>query len=47
VRALLRAKVPHLTDDRHFHPDIEAANLLVRSGAICDAADGAALPGVA
>ena len=47
VRALLRAKVPHLTDDRHFHPDIEAANLLVRSGAVCDAADGAALPGVA
>ena len=47
VRALLRAQVPHLTDDRHFHPDIEAANLLVRSGAVCDAADGAALPGVA
>ncbi len=47
VRALLRAKVPHLTDDRHFHPDIEAANLLVRSGAVCDAANGAALPGVA
>ena len=47
VRALLRAKVPHLTDDRHFHPDIEAANLLVRSGAVCDAADGATLPGVA
>ncbi len=47
VRALLRAKVPHLTDDRHFHPDIEAANQLVRSGAVCDAADGATLPGVA
>lgn len=47
VRALLRAKVPHLTDDRHFHPDIEAANLLVRSGAVSDAANGATLPGVA
>ena len=47
VRALLRGQVPHLTDDRHFHPDIEAANQLVRSGAVCDAADGATLPGVA
>lgn len=47
VRALLRAKVPHLTDDRHFHPDIEAANLLVRSGAVCDALGPATLPGVA
>jgi len=47
VRALLRAKVPHLTDDRHFHPDIEAANALVRSGAVCDAVAGASLPGVA
>ena len=46
VRNLLRAKVPHLTDDRHFHPDIEAANALVRSGAVCDAAGGAGLPGV-
>src|SRR5271168_962294 len=24
VRALLRAQVPHLTDDRHFHPDMQA-----------------------
>ena len=47
VRALLRAQVPHLTDDRHFHPDIEAANLLVRSGAVCDALGPATLPGVA
>ena len=46
VRNLLRAKVPHLTDDRHFHPDIEAANALVRSGAVCDAAGGAGLPGI-
>jgi histidine ammonia-lyase len=32
VRALLRAKVPHLSDDRHFHPDIALAVDLVRSG---------------
>jgi histidine ammonia-lyase len=34
VRATLRAKVPHLDDDRHFHPDMQAANELVRSGVI-------------
>ena len=39
VRRLLRSTVPTLTDDRHFHPDIEAANQLVRSGAIVAAAD--------
>ena len=38
VRALLRAQVPHLTDDRHFHPDMEVANALVRSGAVARAA---------
>ena len=26
VRALLRAEVPHLDDDRHFHPDMQAAD---------------------
>ena len=44
VRALTRAKVPNLSDDRHFHPDLEAANALVRSGAVIAAAG--ALPGV-
>ena len=44
VRALLRKQVPHLTDDRHFHPDMEAANLLVRSGAVIGTAGD--LPGV-
>jgi histidine ammonia-lyase len=34
ARALLRAEVPHLEDDRHFAPDIEAAARLVRSGAL-------------
>lgn len=34
ARALLRAQVPTLTDDRHFHPDMEAANALIASGAL-------------
>jgi histidine ammonia-lyase len=44
VRTLTRSKVPHLDDDRHFHPDMEAANALVRSGAVIAAAGE--LPGV-
>jgi len=46
AHAALRARVPALADDRHFHPDIEAAIALVRSGALVDAAGGP-LPGVA
>jgi histidine ammonia-lyase len=38
ARGVLRAKVPALDDDRHFHPDMEAANLLIRSGALADTA---------
>ncbi len=45
VRAVLRAEVPHLDEDRHFHPDIDAALALVRSGAVVAAAD-LTLPGV-
>ncbi len=46
ARTLLRNAVPHLTDDRHFHPDMEAANAMIRSGAlIADAGD--LLPGIA
>lgn len=44
VRRLTRDKVAYLSDDRHFHPDLEAANALVRSGAVIAAAAG--LPGV-
>jgi histidine ammonia-lyase len=44
VRALVRSKVPHLSDDRHFQPDIAAAIALVRSGAVIDAAGAALLP---
>ena len=35
---MVRAAVPHLDDDRHFHPDMEAANRLVRTGAVIAAA---------
>jgi histidine ammonia-lyase len=34
VRARVRSEVPHLENDRHFHPDIAAATHLIRSGAI-------------
>ena len=34
ARATLRQKVPTLADDRHFHPDMEAANALIASGAL-------------
>jgi len=41
----LRSRVPTLEDDRHFHPDMEAATALVRSGSLV-AAVPASLPGV-
>ncbi|MFB0872684.1 MULTISPECIES: histidine ammonia-lyase [unclassified Sphingobium] len=44
-RSCLRAEVPHLDEDRHFHPDMETVNALVRSGMIVRAV-GMALPGV-
>jgi histidine ammonia-lyase len=47
VRALIRSKVPKLEDDRYFHPDMEAASALVRSGAVAKAAGAIALPHVA
>jgi histidine ammonia-lyase len=47
VRSLVRGRVPHLTDDRHFHPDIAEALSLVRSGAVIEAARAVALPGIA
>jgi len=46
VRARLREVVPGLDADRYFHPDMEAASRLVRSGAVVEAA-GLTLPGVA
>jgi histidine ammonia-lyase len=44
VRALLRAAVPHLDDDRHLAPDIATARGLVMSGALADAAGRDVLP---
>ncbi|MBH0237470.1 histidine ammonia-lyase [Methylobrevis albus] len=47
VRALLRAEVPTLADDRHFAPDMARATALVVSGAVAAAAGTAALAGTA
>jgi len=44
ARARLREAVEPLEDDRHMHPDMEAAIDLVRRGEIIAAA-GAVLPG--
>jgi len=41
VRKLLRAYIPHLEDDRHFHPDIALAGGLVGEG---DVVKATALP---
>ncbi|MBS9475747.1 histidine ammonia-lyase [Ancylobacter radicis] len=45
VRARLRSEVPHLDEDRHFAPDMDKANALIRSGAIAGLA-AALLPNV-
>jgi histidine ammonia-lyase len=47
VRAVVRSHVPTLQEDRFFHPDLEAAAALVRSGAVAGAASAIHLPGVA
>lgn len=46
AQGLLRREVSHLSDDRHFHPDMNVANRLVRSGALAAIAAGV-VPGVA
>jgi histidine ammonia-lyase len=46
VRALVRAEVPHLEDDRELAPDIAKAIALVRTGHLVQAAQHAGLPGV-
>jgi len=46
VRTLVRGVVPHLADDRHMAPDIDAATDLVRSGALA-ACPGLPLPALA
>ena len=45
ARDLLRGVVPALDQDRHFHPDMEAANVLVRDGQLA-AVVAQPLPGV-
>lgn len=47
VRNLVRAEVPHLDEDRHFHPDMEKAIALVRSGGVAETVTSTKLPGVA
>jgi histidine ammonia-lyase len=50
ARGLVRSVVPHLSDDRHFAPDMAEAAALVRSGRLAAAAQeqlgGTHLPGV-
>jgi len=46
ARDCLRRQIPALEEDRHFHPDMEAANLLIRSGALVGAVP-LDLPGLA
>ncbi|WP_448953458.1 histidine ammonia-lyase [Labrys neptuniae] len=46
ARATLRAEVPHLSDDRHFAPDIAAATALIWSGAAQKAAGAKTLASV-
>ncbi len=46
VRDLLRCRVPHLDDDRYFHPDIEKAIALVKSGAIVEMVGRDVLPAI-
>lgn len=44
VRELLRRQVPHLEDDRHFHPDMEKATALVANGTIVSTVGSGYLP---
>jgi histidine ammonia-lyase len=46
LRRLIRADVPHLDDDRHFHPDMDAVIRLVRTGAVIEAGSAVRLPSV-
>jgi histidine ammonia-lyase len=38
AHGLLRRTVPHLEEDRYFHPDMQSATCLIRSGALSDLA---------
>ena len=47
VRALLRAEVQRLDEDRYMHPDMQAATALARRGALAAAAGAVPLPPIA
>ena len=47
VRSRVRARVPHLEDDRFLAPDIAAAAALVRAGALAEAAGARLMPAIA
>lgn len=44
VRAALRAEVAFMEDDRHMHPDMQAATAMVRDGRVIAAASAVTLP---
>jgi histidine ammonia-lyase len=46
IRAMVRAEVPHLEEDRELAPDIARAIALVRDGELAQVAQQARLPGV-
>lgn len=46
VRIAIRDQVPHLDDDRHFHPDMEAVIALVESRSLLAAVPSGLLPQV-
>jgi histidine ammonia-lyase len=46
ARARLRQAVPKLDNDRYFHPDLESANRIIRSGSLISAV-AVDLPGIA
>lgn len=46
ARTLIRAEVPHLDEDRYFHPDMEKAIAMVRDGRLAATATSVGLPGV-
>jgi histidine ammonia-lyase len=46
VRSALRGQVPHLDDDRYFHPDMQKAIALVADGVLVDAVGKDMLPSI-
>ena len=46
ARRTVRAKIPHLEEDRYFHPEIAAAIGMVRNGELVRAVKGVSLPSI-